>query len=123
MGLFDTKTAKGVMSEHHNCIDCGINTAPGTETREAVDNMLRAGALRADPDKLGMCHYGERTEVYIVHNKVWEQAGMKPYGGCLCIGCLETRLGRRLTPDDFPRRHPFNSLPGTERLLDRRGDL
>src|SRR5215831_16015926 len=40
-------------------------------------------------------------------------------GGCVCIGCLEKRLGRKLTPKDFPRRHPFNSLPGTERLIER----
>jgi len=41
-------------------------------------------------------------------------------GGCLCIGCLERRLGRRLTPKDFSRRHPFNKTPGTGRLIERR---
>ena len=117
------KTAKGVMSEHHNCIDCGVNTAPGCATREQVDNMLRASVLRADPDKLDTITFGEHTEQYFVHDKVWKQAGMEPWGGCLCIGCLEKRLGRRLRPKDFVRSHPFNQLPGTERLLDRRGDL
>jgi hypothetical protein len=29
-------------------------------------------------------------------------------------------LAAELTPKDFPRRHPFNSLPGTDRLLERR---
>jgi len=45
---------------------------------------------------------------------------MGPMGGCLCIGCLERRLGRRLTPKDFSRRHPFNKTPGTGRLIERR---
>jgi hypothetical protein len=41
-------------------------------------------------------------------------------GGCLCIGCLEKRIGRRMTPADFPD-HPFKALPGTPRLLERQG--
>jgi len=118
--MFKVKTAKGVMSEHSNCIDCGINTHPGTQTREQVDEMLRAGALRAEPDKLGMVTYDENTELYMVRDKVWKAAGMEPYGGCLCIGCLEKRLGRKLRPKDFTD-HAFNRLPGTARLLDRRG--
>jgi hypothetical protein len=40
-------------------------------------------------------------EYYMVHDHVWKAAGMEPEGGCLCIGCLEERLGRMLTPDDF----------------------
>ncbi len=43
------------------------------------------------------------------------------YSGCLCIGCLEKRIGRRLTPEDFPD-HVFNtSIPGSPRLMERRG--
>lgn len=37
----------------------------------------------------------------------------------VCV-CLEKQLGRTLAPKDFPRNHPFNSLPGTKRLLARR---
>ena len=32
--------------------------------------------------------------------RVWEDAGMEHHG-FLCIGCLETRLGRRLNRADF----------------------
>jgi len=46
---------------------------------------------------------------------------MEGWGGCLCIGCLEKRIGRRLKPKDFLRDHPFNLMPGTQRLLERRG--
>jgi hypothetical protein len=44
-------------------------------------------------------------------------------GGCLCIGCLEKRIGRELRPADFDRSHEFNQpdVPGTWRLLERRG--
>jgi hypothetical protein len=40
---------------------------------------------------------------------------MAPFGGCLCIRCLEKRLGRQLKPKDFLRDHEFNDLrvPGT----------
>jgi hypothetical protein len=63
----------------------------------------------------------ERSEVYTVKSAIWEAAGMEPMAGCLCIGCLEQRLGRTLTPRDFSRNHPFNNkTPGTERLLARR---
>ena len=44
---------------------------------------------------------GVPTEWYDVHDQVWAAAGMAPYGGCLCIGCLEARLGRELHRGDF----------------------
>ena len=62
----------------------------------------------------------ELSEVYTVKSKIWRAAGMQPMGGCLCIGCIERRLGRMLTPKDFLPKHPFNGFPGTERLLARR---
>jgi hypothetical protein len=40
-------------------------------------------------------------EFYMVHDHVWEQAQSEPKARFLCIGCLEERLGRMLTPDDF----------------------
>jgi hypothetical protein len=44
---------------------------------------------------------GVRAEYYMVHNEVWAAAGAKPADMVLCIGCLEKRLGRQLTPEDF----------------------
>ena len=64
--------------------------------------------------------YDDRCEIYTVRDAVWKIAGMEPMGGCLCVGCLEKRLGRRLRPKDFPRRDEFNILPGTK-LIERRG--
>ncbi len=54
----------------------------------------------------------------MVKPAVWKAAG--EVSGCLCIGCLVKRLGRTLVPKDFPRKHPFHSLPGSKRLLARR---
>ena len=54
------------------CKDCGVETLP-------VD--------------------GRRAEWYMVKPDVWADAGMTT--GFLCIGCLETRLGRQLTREDF----------------------
>lgn len=38
-------------------------------------------------------------EYYMVNFDIWEVVGNPP--GMLCVGCLEDRLGRRLTPLDF----------------------
>jgi len=51
----------------------------------------------------------------MVQDLVWIQAGMRWHavhddgGGCcgiLCIGCLEHRIGRQLTPADFVSNAP-----------------
>jgi hypothetical protein len=107
--------AKGLIPESWLCIDCGFNTAPGLHDRAMIEVLL---SMAAD-DRVRQ-RYGPDTEVYIVREKVWAKAGMDPMGGCLCIGCLERRLGRRLRSKDFPD-HPLNWTPGTERLLHRRG--
>ena len=57
-------------------------------------------------------------EWYHVHNAVWESVGLVLSSGFLCIGCLEVRLGRRLTPNDFDGYDP--DLKDSPRLRDRR---
>lgn len=64
------------------CVDCGTDTNPAN---------------------------GQRSEFYMVHDDVWADAGMEPCGGCLCVGCLEKRLGRKLWSGDF-RDVPINDL-------------
>jgi hypothetical protein len=65
---------------------------------------------------------GSQTECYLVHTHVWKKAGMaEGYSGCLCIGCLEKRIGRRLQPFDFVQDHAFFSMPGSQRMLERQG--
>lgn len=66
------------------CVDCGVDTNP--------------------TDGLEL-----RSEFYMVHDEVWAAAGMEPNGGCLCVGCLEKRLGRKLWAGDF-RDVPINDL-------------
>ena len=55
------------------CLDCGEETS-----------------FRAD----------KADEYYMVHNELWLRAH-PARNGKLCIGCLERRLDRELTPDDF----------------------
>jgi hypothetical protein len=62
----------------------------------------------------------DQSEVYHVRDSVWKAAGMEPFGGCLCIPCLENRLGRQLRPKDFDTSHYFNRAPATPRLTERR---
>lgn len=43
----------------------------------------------------------ENGEYYMVTDEVWLEEVAAIDSGMLCIGCLEERLGRRLTKDDF----------------------
>ena len=96
------------------CVDCGVNTAPGCLNREQMEQ-----AFAIDWEKKGATMtFNERSEVYLVKPAVWKAAGM--VGGCLCIGCLEKRMGRILVPKDFVHNDPLHSFPGTQRLRARR---
>jgi hypothetical protein len=67
------------------------------------------------------------SEWYMVKKPLWNEAGME--SGFLCIGCLETRIGRTLVTTDFTD-VPVNDLSihdtqryawsyRTQRLIDR----
>jgi hypothetical protein len=109
---------KGAVPESWCCVDCGVNTAPGAKSRVEFEQAFKSQCLSAS----GSVSWTATpwSELYTVLPSVWKAAGMKPWGGCPCIGCLEKRLGRRLRSKDFPRNDPFNWLPGTVRLLSRR---
>jgi hypothetical protein len=42
----------------------------------------------------------KRSEIYMVKATIWKAARMGDFDGCLCIGCLEQRIGRRLVPKE-----------------------
>lgn len=109
----------GYVPESFHCIDCGVDTGPGQLARGELELAYAAAVLRGE-DCRAEVTYDSRTEIYCVRGRVWKASGMKAWGGCLCIGCLEKRLGRRLGPRDFEPGHPFNDLPGTPRLMERR---
>jgi hypothetical protein len=44
---------------------------------------------------------GESGEYYSVRDDVWAASGLAPHGGMLCLACLEGRIGRLLTGEDF----------------------
>lgn len=83
---------------HFDCRDCGM------DTRDGVGG-----------------------EIYLVHDELWQQYGPEGGIGCLCVGCLEDRMGRRLTVSDFKdARTPgggweinFNNEYHSARLRDR----
>jgi hypothetical protein len=65
----------------------------------------------------------EADEFYLVRDGLWPKepdAGIALVG-CLCIGCLETRLGRRLEPGDFRPNAWYARLPHSRRLAHRQG--
>jgi hypothetical protein len=110
--------ARGHIPESWNCTDCGVNTAPGMKNRVQTETALIIGTSAEQ-------EINEQSEVYTVKPKVWKAASMEDFGGCLCIGCLEKRLGRFLTPKDFVRNNGLNMkhVPCTRRLQARREGL
>ena len=64
-------------------------------------------------------------EFYMVHDDIWDSVSENLYG-MLCVGCLEERLGRRLTPADFMdcplNNWKLSSAPWTMRHLGRSSD-
>jgi hypothetical protein len=101
---------RGKIPEIWACIDCGVNTHPGSLNREQMEQAF----VRDFGDEGVTITFDEFTEVYMVKPKIWEAAGMEPMGGCLCIACLERRIGRTLTARDFVRNDRFSSVPGTK---------
>jgi hypothetical protein len=107
----------GGISQSWNCIDCGVNTAPGWSTRVEMEKAV----LMQEWQSSGVRQqFHPDTEVYMVKPAVWKAAGMRGFDGCLCIGCLERRIGRTLVPADFTRNHAFTKFPGSARLRSRR---
>lgn len=98
------------------CVDCGTNTFPGSPSGPEIRIAQALGQVVT-------LHFDHDTELYHVKDTIWDRAGMRPWNGCLCVGCLEARLGRQLRPKDFARHDSenFAELPCTDRLLDRRG--
>lgn len=98
---------------------------------------LRWKILRAK-DKFCLCRKGiladnpcidcgvevNRFETYMVYDHVWNEAHDSEWGE-LCVGCIESRLGRELVPSDFTH-CPMNESPEeirSERLISRLGPV
>jgi hypothetical protein len=112
------KAVKDNIPESWLCVDCSMNTHPGC--RSGPEFRI---AFALNPDHSETVTFDDKTEVYDVKHAIWKQARMRAWSGCLCIGCLEKRIGRQLTPKDFSwhDRRTWADMPCTERLLNRRG--
>lgn len=66
------------------------------------------------------CGYDTWNETYRVDDSLWAAAGNA--AGRLCIGCLEQRINRPITPEDFVNNDPNShaAQPSSPRLRDRR---
>lgn len=73
------------------CTDCGVDTLAVTPA--------------------------EDSEYYMVHAAIWRMATKTRPAYLLCVGCLETRIGRQLTSADFTDA-PVND-PNKESMSDR----
>jgi hypothetical protein len=121
-GLRNDCDMQGLIPDSYICVDCGMDTWPGHKTRAQVEQEMCAAKAAGRKWKDWMTFTPE-TEVYYVHPHVWKASGVDFWGGVLCIGCLEKRIGRRLQPYDFIAEHAdgFNNpnVPGTRRRFER----
>ena len=49
------------------------------------------------------CGMDVTDEQYQVHDYIWAMTGLGPMDGMLCVGCIETSIGRQLQQEDFTR--------------------
>lgn len=115
----------------HNVVDLWEVNLTDYWTLEGLANRARPLlCLDCRTDVMPFGQYGQRlegqTEWYMVTEEVWKAANGPGSDGYLCIGCLETRLGRPLTPDDFPdlpvNESSWMNTPRLEALLTARAD-
>jgi hypothetical protein len=127
-----------LQQDDHPCGDCGQPTTPyrartpADEPYEVIVRVEGAEWWKAVPDDPGVPAEGG-WEYYRLTEEIWAEAndGVVGAHGLLCIGCVELRLGRRLTPADFtaPADSPHGSQANapnwlsTDRLADRVGYL
>jgi|SRR5215831_9283210 len=111
-----------------------VDTPNGPEVRALEMRQRSDGKLEViGPTDCADCGMktGIRGEWYLVHDEVWQKAwqGAEAYLAgndhsflceeILCIGCLEKRLGRQLTPADFPKGEGPHPWYRSKRLRNR----
>ncbi len=66
------------------------------------------------------CGVDTKYEFYFIHTELWLSV-MPSKNGMICVGCLETRLGRLLCAKDFTQSYINDTTWGVRspRLLDR----
>jgi hypothetical protein len=93
-----------------------MDTGPGFLNRAEMEKVVKVLGEKWHNDKVSINQtFDDATEVFTVRESVWKAGGMAAFSGCLCIRCLEKRLGRQLRSKDFLLGHAFNDirLPGT----------
>lgn len=108
--------------ESWECVDCSMNTAPGSLIRSEYEELCEQARMRRlleNRPTVFALEVDQTYEVFHVSEEVWQSSGLGETDGVLCVGCLEKRIGRRLRPRDFPK-HELNTLPCTDRLWSRK---
>lgn len=115
--------------EPMNCMDCGQSTE---DEYFSLEDELWCAVRLEEPDLSEALRLLSRfnamskydgvptTEWYYEHTRIVSKY-CEYVRGYLCVGCIETRLGRQLEPDDFNQEAPVNwpDLAGSDRLWSR----
>src|SRR5262249_24626833 len=108
-GERDPDDMYGLFPDNYTCVDCGMNTWPRHPTRGEGEQPRRAARAAGKQWGGTTMTFTSETEAYYVYPHVWEATGLGGFwNGCLCICCLESRIGRPLQPFDFIPDNGFN---------------
>jgi len=114
----DLLAAQDCLEAAMDAFDCDAETEQWgmlSDAAEAIDEAR--GRLRFYC--VGCSKNTSGGEYYMVRDEVWAASGLDPNDGMLCLACLERRIRRPLTDDDFAALAP--SLECWERHIAQRG--
>ena len=70
-----------------------------TDLKTAKDILKKLDIIDGKFSKC--CDCEEEPEYYMLTKETWREAGFKTSKGIICITCIETRIKRKLTREDF----------------------
>lgn len=108
------------MRPDFNCVDCGIDVLVINEYSYMVTDKVWEDADMPRPSKQACEIACLLFEAELISKKQLERH--LDSGGKLCIECLEKRIGRELTVNDFNLNVPITIMGathGSDRLRDR----
>jgi hypothetical protein len=91
-------------ASEEGCQALPLGFPPPWEEHENIDREPEVDtAFRCVDCEKDTCESGQ---YYSVVDDVWAASGLAPNGGMLCLACLEGRIGRPLTKEDFTALYP-----------------
>jgi hypothetical protein len=110
---------KGAIPESWNCVDCGVNTAPGLYGRAMMEAAIAAIGVAAWEREGVEQTYDDQTEVYTVREAIWKRPAWIP----MAVACASAVWSSDSVAQTqgFPPGRCIHQVPTTPRLIERQG--